>query len=106
MPMNDLVRQDALVYVSPLALDNLHSSLDLTFTCQGGRIFTGPDGFQYRWRPSGSTQDVVVSDRKFHATLDPCLRETRLLAPRSSWQRDRVRSPDASYPFPQRRGSR
>lgn len=58
MPMSDLVRQDALVYVSPL--NDLHSSLSLMWVQQGGRIFTGPDGFQYRWRPSGSSQDVVV----------------------------------------------
>jgi hypothetical protein len=57
--MSDLVRQDALVFVSNLPLFKWDPSL--TILSQGGRVFTGPDGFQYRWRPSGQTQDVVVS---------------------------------------------
>jgi hypothetical protein len=26
------------------------------------RLFVGPDGFQYRWRPSSTSQDVVLQD--------------------------------------------
>ncbi|KAI0334769.1 hypothetical protein GY45DRAFT_1242081 [Cubamyces sp. BRFM 1775] len=44
LPMADLVRRD------PRVLD--------------GRIFNGPDGYQYRWRPShNSYNDVVLQDQ-------------------------------------------
>ncbi|KIM45993.1 hypothetical protein M413DRAFT_16775 [Hebeloma cylindrosporum] len=31
-------------------------------TIYGARSFTGPDGLQYRWRPSPTTVDVVLQD--------------------------------------------
>ncbi|KAI0637801.1 hypothetical protein C8Q77DRAFT_390200 [Trametes polyzona] len=43
MPMADLVREDPRVY--------------------NGRIFNGPDGYHYRWRPAGNpTGDIVLQD--------------------------------------------
>lgn len=42
-PMSDLVRQDARTYDS--------------------RLFSGPDGFQYRWRPSNNASgDILLQD--------------------------------------------
>ncbi|EGO01780.1 hypothetical protein SERLA73DRAFT_85661 [Serpula lacrymans var. lacrymans S7.3] len=29
---------------------------------QGARVFNGPDGLPYRWRPSGSSADIVLQD--------------------------------------------
>lgn len=37
----------------------------LTSLYQGVRMFNGPDGLQYRWRPSSSTSDILVSLMKF-----------------------------------------
>ncbi|TRM68280.1 hypothetical protein BD626DRAFT_545436 [Schizophyllum amplum] len=42
MPMKDLVRPDARV--------------------QNGRIFNGPDGATYRWRPASNGSDIVLQD--------------------------------------------
>ena len=41
-PMADLVRQDPRT--------------------PNSRVFQGPDGFQYRWRPSANSQDIVLQD--------------------------------------------
>jgi hypothetical protein len=41
-PMADLVRRDPRM--------------------PNSRLFNGPDGFQYRWRPSTTTQDIVLQD--------------------------------------------
>ncbi|THH17622.1 hypothetical protein EW146_g3221 [Bondarzewia mesenterica] len=42
VPMADLVRRDPRIS-----------------SC---RVFNGPDGFQYRWRPSTNNQDIVLQD--------------------------------------------
>jgi len=42
LPMADMVRPDP--------------------TVQGARVFNGPDGSVYRWRPSGSNADMVLQD--------------------------------------------
>ncbi|KAF8336669.1 hypothetical protein F5887DRAFT_891306 [Amanita rubescens] len=31
-------------------------------TIQGARVFNGPDGSVYRWRPSGTSSDVLLQD--------------------------------------------
>jgi hypothetical protein len=41
-PMADLVRRDPRM--------------------PNSRVFNGPDGFQYRWRPSTTSQDIVLQD--------------------------------------------
>ncbi|KAF7355184.1 hypothetical protein MSAN_01434100 [Mycena sanguinolenta] len=41
LPMADLVRTDPRIH--------------------GSRVFNGPDGLQYRWRPSSNNTDIVVS---------------------------------------------
>ncbi|EPQ59592.1 hypothetical protein GLOTRDRAFT_103590 [Gloeophyllum trabeum ATCC 11539] len=41
-PMADLVRPDPQV--------------------QGARVFNGPDGLQYRWRPNRSSRDIILQD--------------------------------------------
>ncbi|KAH8999350.1 hypothetical protein EDB92DRAFT_1833676 [Lactarius akahatsu] len=41
-PMADLVRRDPRM--------------------PNSRVFNGPDGFQYRWRPSTNSQDIVLQD--------------------------------------------
>ncbi|KAF4574817.1 hypothetical protein EYR40_005444 [Pleurotus pulmonarius] len=43
LSMADLVRPDRNVY--------------------GARVFNGPDGLQYRWRPSSNGNDVVLQDQ-------------------------------------------
>jgi hypothetical protein len=46
---------------------------------QGSRVFEGPDGLQYRWRPSLSTTDIVVSgfncfpDQRLYRPLSVCV---------------------------------
>ncbi|KAK7061594.1 hypothetical protein R3P38DRAFT_3490022 [Favolaschia claudopus] len=40
LPMADLVRTDPRIY--------------------GSRVFNGPDGLQYRWRPSSNNTDIVL----------------------------------------------
>ncbi|KAJ7937224.1 hypothetical protein B0H13DRAFT_2302943 [Mycena leptocephala] len=42
LPMADLVRTDPRIY--------------------GSRVFNGPDGLQYRWRPSSNNTDIVLQD--------------------------------------------
>ncbi|KAJ7742439.1 hypothetical protein DFH07DRAFT_750461 [Mycena maculata] len=42
LPMADLVRTDPRIY--------------------GARVFNGPDGLQYRWRPSSNNTDIVLQD--------------------------------------------
>jgi len=42
LPMADLVRRDPRM--------------------PNSRVFNGPDGFQYRWRPSTTNQDIVLQD--------------------------------------------
>ncbi|KAH9963157.1 hypothetical protein BC827DRAFT_1129404 [Russula dissimulans] len=42
LPMADLVRRDPRM--------------------PNSRVFTGPDGLPYRWRPSATSQDVVLQD--------------------------------------------
>ena len=42
IPMADLVRRDPRM--------------------PNSRVFNGPDGFQYRWRPSTTSQDIVLQD--------------------------------------------
>lgn len=42
LPMTDLVRRDPRI--------------------PNSRVFNGPDGFQYRWRPSTTNQDIVLLD--------------------------------------------
>jgi hypothetical protein len=42
IPMADLVRRDPRM--------------------PNSRVFNGPDGFQYRWRPSTNSQDIVLQD--------------------------------------------
>ncbi|KAF8623415.1 hypothetical protein AX15_006358 [Amanita polypyramis BW_CC] len=42
LPMADLVRPDPSI--------------------QGARIFAGPDGCQYRWRPSATNSDILLQD--------------------------------------------
>ncbi|KAJ7068105.1 hypothetical protein C8F01DRAFT_590354 [Mycena amicta] len=42
LPMADLVRADPRIHAS--------------------RVFIGPDGLQYRWRPSSNNTDVVLQD--------------------------------------------
>lgn len=42
VPMADLVRRDPRI--------------------SNCRVFNGPDGFQYRWRPSQTSQDIVLQD--------------------------------------------
>ncbi|KAF8505534.1 hypothetical protein F5888DRAFT_1649849 [Russula emetica] len=42
LPMADLVRRDPRL--------------------PNSRVFNGPDGFQYRWRPSTTNQDIVLQD--------------------------------------------
>ncbi|KAF8261599.1 hypothetical protein EI94DRAFT_1512424, partial [Lactarius quietus] len=44
LPMADLIRRDPQIPDS--------------------RIFIGPDGFQYRWRPSTNSRDIVLQDHK------------------------------------------
>ncbi|KAI0320251.1 hypothetical protein OF83DRAFT_619169 [Amylostereum chailletii] len=42
VPMTDLIRRDPRV--------------------NGCRVFNGPDGYQYRWRPASNSQDIVLLD--------------------------------------------
>lgn len=42
LPMSDLVRADPQVF--------------------GSRVFNGPDGLQYRWRPSPTNADILLQD--------------------------------------------
>ncbi|KAK0490700.1 hypothetical protein IW261DRAFT_1323378 [Armillaria novae-zelandiae] len=42
LPMSDLVLADPRIY--------------------GSRVFNGPDGQQYRWRPSTTSSDIVLQD--------------------------------------------
>jgi len=42
LPMSDLVRRDPRM--------------------PNSRVFNGPDGYQYRWRPSTTSQDIVLQD--------------------------------------------
>ncbi|KAH9999397.1 hypothetical protein BJV77DRAFT_1064298 [Russula vinacea] len=42
LPMSDLVRKDPRM--------------------PNSRLFNGPDGYQYRWRPSTTSQDIVLQD--------------------------------------------
>ncbi|KAF9008874.1 hypothetical protein BDQ17DRAFT_1349113 [Cyathus striatus] len=42
LPMSDLVRPDPRIY--------------------GARVFNGPDGLQYRWRPSTTSPDILLQD--------------------------------------------
>lgn len=60
LPMSDLVRPDPRIYVSFFRMDHRRVE-DLTSCSQGARVFNGPDGLQYRWRPSQNGADVVVS---------------------------------------------
>ncbi len=54
-PMADLIRRDPRV--------------------PNSRVFNGPDGGQYRWRPSNNNQDIVLQDP--HNTGIAFLRPTR-----------------------------
>ena len=41
------------------SLSRFHGPSDMGET-KNSRVFNGPDGFQYRWRPSTTNQDIVV----------------------------------------------
>jgi len=70
--MADLARPDEAICVR-LKLDlTFEPSLLTPIIFQGARYFTGPDDLQYRWRPSTTTVDVVVSSAR--------LRSVKLLA--------------------------
>ena len=57
--MADLVIPDARQYVRILFDDRLRVVCQF-FPPQGVRMFNGPDGLQYRWRPSPSGSDTLV----------------------------------------------
>ena len=83
--MADLVRPDPRVHVSvrkPMSA-RVHPSDHHTYWLalsglrgQNGRIFNGPDGYQYRWRPANNSHhDEVVS--KYSTSI--CGRHTHRL---------------------------
>ena len=57
--MADLVIPDPRQYVK--MLNDFSASRVLTTLYQGVRMFNGPDGLQYRWRPNPSSSDILVS---------------------------------------------
>lgn len=57
----DQIRE--FMYACNRNLHFIHSFLTISlpgFFPQDSRVFNGPDGLQYRWRPSTSSADVVV----------------------------------------------
>ncbi|KAJ3991830.1 hypothetical protein F5050DRAFT_1812091 [Lentinula boryana] len=60
LPMSDLVRPDPHIYVSPSSWSILPATSMLSHP-KGSRIFNGPDGLTYRWRP-GSNGDILLQD--------------------------------------------
>jgi len=56
--MSDLVRPDPRVNVSGFESSSRTSSE--SWHGQGSRVFNGPDGSQYRWRPSSTNADILV----------------------------------------------
>lgn len=57
--MADLVRPDPRAGVST---NDSHDASFNPLPFQNCRMFNGPDGYQYRWRPSNNSyNDVVVS---------------------------------------------
>jgi hypothetical protein len=61
--MSDLVRADPRVPVRSIFASRRPQFRSTIL--QGARIFNGPDGLQYRWRPSGNSADVFVSRTTF-----------------------------------------
>jgi len=56
--MSDLVRPDPRVNVSGSESNSCTSSG--SWYNQGSRVFNGPDGSQYRWRPNPTNADILV----------------------------------------------
>lgn len=62
--MSDLVRADPQVFVSGFRSNGQRMSEYSRYE-QGSRVFNGPDGLQYRWRPSPTNADILVGPNTF-----------------------------------------
>ena len=80
VPMADLVRPDPRTAVSFLSPDRCHSVLT---TFQGVRLFNGPDGLIYRWRPHGNDVLVGVTIHHIVASIDTGLCSCK--TPQAMW---------------------
>lgn len=59
--MADLVRPDYGVTVRASRHDRALRLLTVIYPHQSSRVFNGPDGYQYRWKPNSASSDIVVS---------------------------------------------